>query len=473
MQILYGDLAQLPDAQAQYQDDGTVQWEIGREDGGGNNQNTYQAIDRYNCGSWFQTESQDVPLVETFTSSETHRLGTSIVRCLRKVFPESFKKLVSKRQGDTLLLPVLFRIPAQKYKYSESGKRLVPETIRELTMFVHALVHVAIEVVLTMCCDTSHSGTVQILVMSFYKEWLSEFEAFLRCYLASACKALHDYCGIPVDNLHETCYSFEALIERKVLQLNNVWSLKGIDSAVAFLFVPRRSESDFGWHGRLLDLSGLRIAISRAGKRFYLFADDLSEEVWVSGTNRPLANEADDLHLKNFSDNKWTRDREPMVKKQLSWVRLFRHADAEMTGALDIPPLWARHITPDDWGVSPLLASPEFQKSISQTGPWSERLARYLTCATEAATRFLTECWGFYVQLPWDEHQNAFAPTKTRALKFSMIARPCASFSLRIQNVVTHLAHHLDLRTSRGSTDWIRILSLTSVRLPGTMRLKS
>ena len=268
--IFYGDLAQLPDAQAQYQDDGTVQWEIGREDGGGNNENTYQAIDRYNCGSWFQTESQNVPLVETFTSSETHRLGNSIVRCLRKVFPESFQKLDSKRRGDTLFLPVLFQIPAQNYKYSESGKRLVPETIREPTMFVHALLHVAIEVVQTMCCDTSPSGTVQILVMSFYKEWLSEFEAFLRCYLASACKSLHGYCGIPFDKLLETCYSFEALIERKVLQLNSVWSLKGIDSSVAFLFVPRRSESDFGWHGRLLDLSGLRIAISRASKRFYL-----------------------------------------------------------------------------------------------------------------------------------------------------------------------------------------------------------
>ena len=127
-----------------------------------------------------------------------------------------------------------------------------------------------------------------------------EFEAFLRCYLASVCKSLHNYCGIPFDKLPETCYSFEALIERKVLQLNNVWSLTGIDSAVALLFVPRRSDSDFGWHGRLLDLSGLRIAISRAGKRFYLFADDLSEEVWVSKNNRQLANEAEDLHLKKL-----------------------------------------------------------------------------------------------------------------------------------------------------------------------------
>ena len=153
-----------------------------------------------------------------------------------------------------------------------------------------------------------------------------------------------------------------------------------------------------------------------------------------------------------MAESKWTRDREPMVKKQLSWVRLFRHADAELTEALAIPLAWARHITPDDWGVSPLLASPVFQRSISQTGPLSERLRRR-TCATGAATRFSRECWSFYVEPPWDEHQKAFVSTKTRASIFSVIARPCKSFSLRIQNVVTHLVHHLDFRTSRGSTD--------------------
>ena len=106
---------------------------------------------------------------------------------MRRVFPEDYKSLESRRSEDTLFLPVLFKFPAASYGYSESGKRHNPETVRHPSMFVHALVHVAIEVVHRICFDSSPSGTVQILVTSIYNEWLVEFETFLRSSLASVC----------------------------------------------------------------------------------------------------------------------------------------------------------------------------------------------------------------------------------------------------------------------------------------------
>ena len=203
--------------------------------------------------------------VRRFDLSQTYRCGPSVVHCLQTMCPDTWTQLESARTADTQVFPFIFSA-LEDAQTTGSG---AAEVTRSKTLFVHAAVAIALEVLVTQT-----PGNSTILCISFYTRLLDEFRSWLRDALKPI---LHWVSGVLrvaiVTGLDTTC---ETLERSGRLAFLNTQKAGGVTVSATILLAPRRQTTDQCWAGTALLHRGYRyVGLTRATERLYVFAEDL------------------------------------------------------------------------------------------------------------------------------------------------------------------------------------------------------
>ena len=248
-----------------------------------------------------------------FRLSETHRFGASVVDCLKAMSPGTWSDMTSAKTTDTDVIPFVF-----DYLDDAQGQSCSPpEFTSSRTLFVHAAVALALELVL---------GHENVVVMAFYTRLLREFRRYLHVCLPGILSRVCDRVGRPQVSLKE-------LEDTGRLSFLTTHSAGGVNQAVAFLLAVRRQIPDNCWHGDVLLHRGYRyIGLTRATTRLYVFAEELRAGIrWpVYSTNAGFMTVAQAHDIEGLLDENEHLGAEPRRQsladftQQAEWVSLLR-----------------------------------------------------------------------------------------------------------------------------------------------------
>ena len=225
-----------------------------------------------------------------FTLKQTYGLGPSVVACLKAMSPESWPEMTSASGTDTVVFPLLFL-----YLRDEEGpptsdplSKVVPEPIEDSeSVFVYAALTIALELIA--------DGEEPVLCLAFCPHLLKAFRNFLQSCMEGLLELMAGCCdmkGPPVQTLEE-CEQTGRLTFLTVDKADHV------TSHVAILLALRQHTTDECWTGpALLDRALRYVALTRASKRLYVFAEDLRR--WVYAPRPPTAHTADIIRLHNL-----------------------------------------------------------------------------------------------------------------------------------------------------------------------------
>ena len=226
-----------------------------------------------NTCAWVEQEK----VVDLYQINKSWRLGRTMCRVISAVLPEC-KLLESARpdNGDTLFLPILFKsLDGWEYGYGAD-----PEVARNRFIFSHVMSVISLEIFLAVTCPTS-SASRGIVVVSFLNELLDGLENYLYSQLESACAMLHRLGDLPLPAEGFSIYSYQRLKKSKLLMLETVVPAGGFDRQVAMLLGCHRRAGDKGPQGLMTEFNALLIGLSRGIDRFYLFTEDMRDQIFV------------------------------------------------------------------------------------------------------------------------------------------------------------------------------------------------
>ena len=211
----------------------------------------------------------------TLKLNMTHNLGPSVVAGLQAMSPTAWPGMTSATTADTLVFPFLFHSQDAKAQTpAEIPCGPQPENSPDVCGSPFVFTHAAITIVLELLRE---SDKQPVLCLAFFPRLLSEFRGFLLRTWKALLTTVGDCCGTKAPG---NLSSLEDLERTGRLAFRTVDTAEGVTVPVAVLLALRRLETDKCWAGPELVYRGHRyMALTRATRRLYVFAEDLRR--WV------------------------------------------------------------------------------------------------------------------------------------------------------------------------------------------------
>ena len=206
--------------------------------------------------------------------NEVHHYGQTVVECLRAMAPSVWPQLRSAKACDTKVYPFVFNYLRDVTCEQDSRK-----IMRSKTLFVHAGVAIALELIL---------GNVkeQVVCVTFRAGLLRQFREFMSLNLARIIKSvalfMHHFLG---ETWETTMEELERTCRLRFLTTRQAGQVGHIGASVALLLAMRQKDGDRSWEGALKHPKNLYIGLTRASARLYVFAEDL-----LTGSPQPCTN---------------------------------------------------------------------------------------------------------------------------------------------------------------------------------------
>jgi hypothetical protein len=332
---------------------------------------------QHNLMSWLLVNKQ----VHLFPLQKTWRLGTAMLGVIQRAFPGKLDSARSVRPSETLFVPVIFEGIKDWVYNTEKRQDKGGETVSSQLMFSHFLASFALEVILLV--DRRRTKpTTYISIVSYLLGVLDALAAYLRRALPIVCEQLHKDAGLPQPIEGLDVYSFDKLVDQGAVHLLGAKKSGGFSSEVSFLISTHNTCAARAWAGDALKPHLLRIGLSRATHRPYLFLEDLSGSVQTpnsSGTRNQQLPDPGELN---------------MARYRMPWVRLVSEAENAWKFHLQVVDRYARRIGPGDWNPSPPMFSTAILTQFATEGDVGRGLSTALGRQHgEVQQRLLTRAW--------------------------------------------------------------------------------
>ena len=197
-----------------------------------------------------------------FNLMRTYHVRENVVDCLQAMSPNL--EMTSATDRDTVVFPFIFPRLSDSAAANESA-----ELVNDHTVFVHAAVTLALEL---LWGDFDEP----VLCLAFFPELLKNFRSWLSIHLDTVMSMVANWTTAEHDKDYHKFAPLESagrIAFRTVDEADDVMR-------VAILLALRHHTTDHCWAGPVLLNRGYRtVALTRATRRLYVFAEDLRR--WV------------------------------------------------------------------------------------------------------------------------------------------------------------------------------------------------
>ena len=207
-----------------------------------------------------------------------------MVQVLRRVFTGKHETHSSDTNHNTSLLMVEFQ-RLTDWKYDETSR----EVQHSKTLFTHLMTSLAAELVF-LIHGPEDKRMKGILVVSFLKGFLSQFEKFCEELLTKACIEYMRMSGLGSnDEKTRKLFAFSELKSNGYLDFAAAEKSGGRDCHVCFAVFPQRQKGDLSWTGTATQRHLQFIALSRASGKCFIYIETLSDGMVLPENEKPLS----------------------------------------------------------------------------------------------------------------------------------------------------------------------------------------
>jgi hypothetical protein len=310
-------------------------------------------LSQHNLMSWLLANKLGV---SQFPLQETFRLGKYMLEVIQNAFPGKLDTATSIRPAEkpTLFLPVIFK-GIDDWVYNKAKRAFNGgETVSSRLMLSHLLASFAYETILLVERRRTQPNSY-ISVVSYLVGVLDAVGKCFREHLLTMCTCLLRKSDIDIPVEGYGAYDFDLLVGQGAVQLLGVKKSGGFSGEVSFLITTHNTGAARAWAGDALKPHLLRIGLSRATDRSYLFIEDLTTNVQMASSSSAW----NPLHDSNESN---------MAKHRKPWLNLISSAQSTWLNHLDIPDVMACVTTPRHLDPAPHMYSPKVFHQIAQEG---------------------------------------------------------------------------------------------------------
>ena len=280
--------------------------------------------------------------IQTYELTASRRVGDTLLSVLKSMNGTKYERLSSKKQKDTLVLPIIFSLHDKENTTLRQGAPSERNPIlRSETFFTHLLYWLAYTVMLCAHQDTGKDNCEpkKIGIVGCLNLQLEEFKAYAAHALKTTIHQMQARTRWKSPRYADKWFNFETLLSEGLLTISTPEGCGGLEFYISFNLWLQRDISDNGYRGHLAEPHNIYVMLTRGSQMTFIFIDDLRHTIYApeGGKHRAEMVHLGAQNVQPVEAGKRRKINASDDNKQLQFLRLLDKCNELLYDGLKVP----------------------------------------------------------------------------------------------------------------------------------------